>query len=104
MANSMGTMLSSTKMTLFGDPLTAQAMMSSFMKAAGIGVAAEGFISQYNPAVTEEALKIVNGSGEAIQKALSGIFGRKIEVSNEQLAEIVAAIVQVNGKNGKVES
>ncbi|MEW6730443.1 MAG: hypothetical protein AB1489_03795 [Acidobacteriota bacterium] len=97
LANSMGTMLSSTKMTVFGDPITAQAMMTNFMRAAGIGITTDGFMSQYNPAATEEALKIVTSSGDAIRNALSGILGESVNLSNEKLAQIISAMIQKNG-------
>lgn len=101
MANAMGIMLSSTKMTVFGDPLTAQAMMSNFMKAAGVSVATDGFMSQYNSGATDEALKIVAASGDAIRNALSGILGQNINLSNENLAQIISSLTK-NGVNGAV--
>jgi flotillin len=104
LANAMGIMLSSTKMTVFGDPLTAQAMMASFMRAAEVSVTTDGFMSQYNPAATDEALKIVTSSGDALRNALSGILGQNVNISNEKLAQIITSMIQKNGMPASIDT
>ena len=60
-AQAMGNMLAKAQMQIFGDPTTMAAMTQQFLKAAGLGIAAEGLMRTM-PQQGQELLTKVAGA------------------------------------------
>jgi len=94
MANAVGTMLSSAKMQLFGDPSTVATMSQSFLKSVGWGLAVDGLVTSTPEGVQETARKLLAGTGSIIQQMATRMLkgGEKVDPSaiEQAIAEAIA--------------
>jgi uncharacterized membrane protein YqiK len=86
-AQALGQMLSNAQMTIYGDPETMSRMSAQFMRAAGAGAAADGFL-QMLPA---EGKALVERIGSAVMSKLGenggAVGGADVQASVEGASE-----------------
>jgi uncharacterized membrane protein YqiK len=85
-AQAMGNMLSNAEMKIFGDPTTMANMTREYLRAAGIGVAADAFLSN----LPEDARRLITET----MSRLGGLVGSKVmkdgNGGNERLPAVPA--------------
>jgi len=104
-AEATGRALAASNMTIYGDPLTAQRMMSSLMQGQSIGM----FMDGLNQTTPPEVKSIAGASGAAIGLALSSLIKKLTGIdidpaSAEAMASRATPHAAENGTTRKPDS
>jgi len=98
MADAVGTMMSTAKMQIFGDPNTLAAMTQNFLKSVGWGMTVDGLVSSTPEDVQEMARKLVTGAGATIQEIAGRVIKGKQKVDPAVIEQaVIEAIAKVKG-------
>ncbi|MAG34932.1 MAG: hypothetical protein CL878_01575 [Dehalococcoidia bacterium] len=87
-ANAVGSMLSSAKMTIWGDPNTAAGMAERFFKGMGAGYTAEGLFSSLPDGAQAAAQRMAGDLGNGLSAILKQFTGEDVD---EKTAERLVA-------------
>ena len=91
-AQAMGNMLAKAQMQIFGDPTTMSAMAQQFLRAAGVGLAAEGLMKTM-PAQGQQLLEKVAGAVASSLQPKDAPAGNGASVGLSAPAEVPPASV-----------
>jgi len=98
MADAVGTMMSTAKMQIFGDPNTLAAMTQNFLKSVGWGMTVDGLVSSTPEDVQEMARELVTGAGATIQEIAGRVIKGKQKVDPAVIEQaVIEAIAKVKG-------
>ena len=105
MANAVGTMLSSAKMQLFGDPSTVARMTQQFLRSVGWGMSVEGLVTSTPPDVREAAMGLIKGTGSTLRDLVARLARGRTAIDPETLEHaLVEAIAKAKAEPPAAEA